>query len=564
MASIFLSHSSLDKDFARRLAVDLRARGIRVWLDEADIGVGDSLIGRLEQAIDETDYLAVLLSENSVQSEWVLREVRMALHREISGKRVVVLPLLYHSCNIPGFLRDKIYADFRNEANYEVGITQLVKRVGVDRLTNPALERSLHVLEEIPFTKAWRLALQTGTLSSRFLRYVKEILGAMTAERGTWDPATALSYAMFVVELTEKAPLGVDGWNFLKQIVEDSKLNLGLRYSTLGHMCTAGIFLLSEGLVELPRFSAQAVPAEDRILTQSVRSLLDPVSYDSMGPDIHAPVRLLATLWRFGDPALRRMIIEELHSYIGQYGATHLNLTHALEAVINRDDDITDLLLNLRKSWAELPDLSGEESEKNRAMHLLRQLAEGKDAVSVEDIVRLFREASEREESNQFGVYALLFDLFSQDFFNDMRRRRGDKFTYALLVNIIIDPDIEITLSCLALTVLVLKFGAEGLLLDDRIPERLFTTKRKGRAKNVSLIDLLCETLSSSEGDDVTDAVVLITITTALEDRYRKQLMKIVRHHAKASDRVSCLDMFFRGQMTLEELEGRLKGQNST
>jgi hypothetical protein len=43
--SIFLSHSSADKPFARRLAGDLRARGVRVWLDEAEIGIGDSLIG---------------------------------------------------------------------------------------------------------------------------------------------------------------------------------------------------------------------------------------------------------------------------------------------------------------------------------------------------------------------------------------------------------------------------------------------------------------------------------------------------------------------------------------
>ena len=47
MTSIFLSHSHVDKPFVRRLASDLIDSGVKVWLDEAEILIGDSLIEKI-------------------------------------------------------------------------------------------------------------------------------------------------------------------------------------------------------------------------------------------------------------------------------------------------------------------------------------------------------------------------------------------------------------------------------------------------------------------------------------------------------------------------------------
>lgn len=65
MSSIFLSHSSNDKPFVRKLAADLRRAGFYVWVDEAEIKVGDSLIEKIEDGIDNTDFLGVVISQNS-------------------------------------------------------------------------------------------------------------------------------------------------------------------------------------------------------------------------------------------------------------------------------------------------------------------------------------------------------------------------------------------------------------------------------------------------------------------------------------------------------------------
>jgi len=130
MSSIFLSHNHKDKPFVRRLAERLNAHGIRTWVDEAEIRVGDSLITKIESAIKDFTYLGVILSPNSVTSQWVKKEVNIALTHEIDGAHVKVLPLLIESCDIPWFLSDKLYADFTRD--FEDGFETLLKRLQDD------------------------------------------------------------------------------------------------------------------------------------------------------------------------------------------------------------------------------------------------------------------------------------------------------------------------------------------------------------------------------------------------------------------------------------------------
>lgn len=128
MPKIFLSHSSKDKKFARRLARDLQTTGVSVWIDEAEMFVGDSLIRKLEHAIRNTDFLGVILTPDSIKSEWVQREVEIALNHEIKGKKIKVLPIFYKDCEVPGFLSGKVWADFRGKQSYKSGLAALLKR----------------------------------------------------------------------------------------------------------------------------------------------------------------------------------------------------------------------------------------------------------------------------------------------------------------------------------------------------------------------------------------------------------------------------------------------------
>lgn len=157
-ASIFLSHNHADKPFVRRLAADLQNQGIPYWLDEAEIKVGESLIEKIRAGIDKVEFVAVVLSPNSVASPWVQREVDVAMNQEISGRRVKVLPLMYSACELPGFLLGKRYADFTDDSRYPSALEDLVRSVGVvfnrNAFSPPASATNLGQALDMAWTKA--------------------------------------------------------------------------------------------------------------------------------------------------------------------------------------------------------------------------------------------------------------------------------------------------------------------------------------------------------------------------------------------------------------------------
>lgn len=129
---IFLSHSSKDKPFVRRLSTDLRMMGgISTWIDEVEIRVGDSLIEKISEGIESSNFLAIVLSENSVKSRWVTEELNLALTDQIGSGRIKILPLKIDECEVPAFLRSRLYADFTDPNNYRSSIRGLASALGV-------------------------------------------------------------------------------------------------------------------------------------------------------------------------------------------------------------------------------------------------------------------------------------------------------------------------------------------------------------------------------------------------------------------------------------------------
>jgi len=129
---IFLSHTGVDKPFVCRLRTDLLAHGVpRVWLDEAEIDIGDSLIAKIDEGMKLSRYIAVVLSEKSIDAPWVKKELDVAMNREITSGEVVVLPLLYEPCELPEFLKGKMYADFSKPEEYEAMLAKLLRRLRI-------------------------------------------------------------------------------------------------------------------------------------------------------------------------------------------------------------------------------------------------------------------------------------------------------------------------------------------------------------------------------------------------------------------------------------------------
>lgn len=125
MPSVFLCHSTNDKPVVRRLATCLRKFGIDVWLDEAELKPGDSLIGAISLAIDKVQYVIVALSDSSVKSQWVEKEIHLALTKELCAEHPVVLPVVLDDCEVPAMLNDKVYLDLRKPHDFKEQCSKL-------------------------------------------------------------------------------------------------------------------------------------------------------------------------------------------------------------------------------------------------------------------------------------------------------------------------------------------------------------------------------------------------------------------------------------------------------
>lgn len=113
--TVFISYSHSDREFVDRLAVRLRSEKHSIWLDRWELGVGDSLTQKVQGALTSATAILVVLSSESVRSSWCQRELSAGLIRELEEQKTIVLPLVIEDCNIPIFVRDKLYADFRND-----------------------------------------------------------------------------------------------------------------------------------------------------------------------------------------------------------------------------------------------------------------------------------------------------------------------------------------------------------------------------------------------------------------------------------------------------------------
>ena len=88
---LFISHASEDKDdFVRPLAEALTGLGLRVWYDEFQLRVGDSLRRSIDRGLANSKYGVVILSSSFFAKNWPQYELDGMVAREMDGVKVVL------------------------------------------------------------------------------------------------------------------------------------------------------------------------------------------------------------------------------------------------------------------------------------------------------------------------------------------------------------------------------------------------------------------------------------------------------------------------------------------
>jgi hypothetical protein len=124
MQKVFISYSRKDIDFARKLAGDLESAGYDVWWDITDLQGGDDWVNTIPQAISSSQYVLVVLTPASVESEWVRKEYTQAL-----SLRRKIIPLMLVPCRVPFALNTLNFVNFAS-GEYEDNFKKLLFPLG--------------------------------------------------------------------------------------------------------------------------------------------------------------------------------------------------------------------------------------------------------------------------------------------------------------------------------------------------------------------------------------------------------------------------------------------------
>lgn len=88
---VFISHASEDKDeVVRPLAYALVQRGIKVWYDEFELHIGDSLRRKIDRGLANSRFGVVVISRSFIKKGWTNYELDGIMTKAVSGEQVLL------------------------------------------------------------------------------------------------------------------------------------------------------------------------------------------------------------------------------------------------------------------------------------------------------------------------------------------------------------------------------------------------------------------------------------------------------------------------------------------
>lgn len=138
---VFLSYNTADKEAARIIGSNLLLVGAEVWFDEWEVQAGDSIPGRIGEALEAFDVFLLLWSENASRSDWVRTELETALVRAIDEESVRIVVVRLDEQAVPVLLSRLRYLEWTDEAHLPTVVNEIMGFEG-ERQRMKALQRA--------------------------------------------------------------------------------------------------------------------------------------------------------------------------------------------------------------------------------------------------------------------------------------------------------------------------------------------------------------------------------------------------------------------------------------
>jgi hypothetical protein len=143
MTQVFISYSRKDLVFVERLAEDLKAAGLEVWYDLSGLDGGTRWGREIQSAIQQSQIFVVVLSPNSIDSEWVEKEFMYA-----NSLKRKIIPLLLKPCETPMWFINLHFIDVQG-TNYDSHFWVILKAMGVKPGDMKAKEKPATAVSDI-------------------------------------------------------------------------------------------------------------------------------------------------------------------------------------------------------------------------------------------------------------------------------------------------------------------------------------------------------------------------------------------------------------------------------
>jgi hypothetical protein len=93
---VFISHASEDKDeVVRPLVHALQSKGLKVWYDEFELKIGDSLRRKIDKGLANSKFGVVVLSKDFIKKGWTNYELDGIITKVTTGEQVI-LPIWHN------------------------------------------------------------------------------------------------------------------------------------------------------------------------------------------------------------------------------------------------------------------------------------------------------------------------------------------------------------------------------------------------------------------------------------------------------------------------------------
>lgn len=138
---IFISYSTKDEQIVRGLEKYISKEMVKTWIDHKAIGGGNSLTKTITKGIADADVYFLFISHSSLNSDWVKKEISLAIKKEEKLKYEFIVPVVLEEEAWSNWSQKKLKD--RKYISYDKNIHRMAHDIK-DTIVNKTIEKFEH------------------------------------------------------------------------------------------------------------------------------------------------------------------------------------------------------------------------------------------------------------------------------------------------------------------------------------------------------------------------------------------------------------------------------------